>query len=226
MASMQVLNEDHPNHSAVRVILRDQIKASAFWAIAERVRAPFRISKWEREGRAVPPPGVLKQRVVREYARRYGVRVLIETGTHDGEMDFNLKNQFTRIVTIELSPEYHARAVRRFARFPHIECLRGDSGTLLPSVLAQITEPCLFWLDAHYSAGRTAKGDVETPISTEVDAVLSHSVRNHVLLIDDARLFDGTHDYPMVASLQEKVFEVRPDMSFSVEDDIIRITPK
>jgi hypothetical protein len=205
--------------------LSDRLRGSALWAMQHRLRAPYRIREWERKGRPVPPPNVLKQQVLREYARRYGVRVFIETGTLLGEMDFVLKDQFARMVTIELSPEFHARAVRRLGRFRHIECLRGDSGALLPSVLAGITEPCLLWLDAHYSAGKTAKGDLETPISVELDAVLRHPVRGHVVLIDDARLFDGTHDYPPLNNLEHRVREVRPDLKFEVLDDSIRITP-
>jgi len=204
---------------------RDRFRGSTVWAIQHRARARFEIRDWERRGRPIPPPNALKQEVAGEYARRYGLRTFIETGTNLGEMDFVLKNRFARIVTVELSPDYHARAVRRLGRFGHIECLCGDSGVVLPSVLARMTEPCLFWLDAHYSAGKTAKGEVETPISAELDVALRHPVRGHVVLIDDARLFDGTHDYPVLSALQQRVKELRPDLWFAVRDDIIRIEP-
>jgi hypothetical protein len=140
-------------------------------------------------------------------------------------MDFALKSEFSCIITIELSPDLHAAAKRRFAKVSNVRCLVGDSAILLPSLLSQTNEPCLFWLDAHYSAGATAKGDKATPISIELNAVLNHSVRNHVVLIDDARCFDGTHDYPLLSELKNSVCRMRPDLSCVVENDIIRITP-
>jgi protein involved in polysaccharide export with SLBB domain len=176
-------------------------------------------------GGNVNKPGAYKRRVLRHFASKYALNTMIETGTLNAEMDLAMKDQFRRIITIELSPEYHATALKRLARYPYIECLRGDSSIVLPRVLADIHEPCLFWLDAHYSAGPTAKGDIETPISAELNAVLNHEVRNHVVLIDDARHFDGTHDYPRIAELKESVARIRPDLLFTLENDIIRITP-
>jgi hypothetical protein len=78
-------------------------------------------------------------------------------------------------------------------------------------------------LDGHYSAGNTALGDRETPVSAEVAAILNHPVKGHVVLIDDARNFDGTHDYPTLTALRDYVHRVLPNADFSVENDIIRI---
>jgi hypothetical protein len=184
------------------------------------------ISAWERSGHPVPPPNAYKRQVLRKYARDFRLKTLMETGTFHGEMGFAMKGLFVHIVTVELSPQFHAAALQRFKRYPHVECLLGDSAIILPELLTQIREPCLFWLDAHYSGSITAKGDVETPISVELDAVLDHAVRSHVVLIDDARCFDGTHDYPRLVDLKDSVLQRRPDMSFVTEHDIIRITPK
>jgi hypothetical protein len=163
--------------------------------------------------------------VLRSYAKQNDLKTMIETGTYRGDMDYALRSVFDRIVTIELSPELHSAAKRRFKALPHIECLGGDSSKILPRLLGEIDSPCLFWLDAHYSAGITAKGDAQTPISIELEAVLKHYVTNHVILIDDARCFDGSNDYPLLSALETSVRKARPDLSFSVENDIIRILP-
>ena len=47
-------------------------------------------------------------------------------------------------------------------------------------------------------------------------------MRDHVVLIDDARLF-GSGDYPTVDELAADVQGARPEWSVAVEDDIIRI---
>lgn len=79
-----------------------------------------------------------------------------------------------------------------------------------------------FWLDGHYSGFETAKGDLETPVSSELESILRSKI-NHIILIDDARLFTGKNDYPSVEELKNYVLSKKNYYSFEVENDIIRI---
>ena len=161
-------------------------------------------------------------------AGAYAIRVYdsgdVETGTYEGEMVEAMRTHFAKVYSVELSPEHFKRAAERFAAHENVEIIFGDSALMLPDVLMDITEPALFWLDGHYSAGNTAKGDTETPILSELDVILRHVVKGHVILVDDARCFNGTADYPTLAQLEAYLRERRPDASFEVKDDIIRIT--
>jgi hypothetical protein len=94
---------------------------------------------------------------------------------------------------------------------------------MLPIILKSISEPCLFWLDAHYSAGITAKGEEETPIQQELEIISKHSCKNHIILIDDARLFNGTKSYPDIKELKEKVRKLFKEPAIKIENDIIQI---
>jgi hypothetical protein len=154
------------------------------------------------------------------------VATLVETGTALGDTIQAVKGDFQQIYSIELSETLYQRAVKRFARFDHIHLLQGDSGVLLPEVARQLNAPALFWLDAHYSAGPTAKGDKDSPILNEMSAVLMLGAPDHVILIDDAREFTGTHDYPTLEELRQHVERLRPGLEFHVEYDIIRIHGK
>ena len=49
----------------------------------------------------VPPPHVVKQRVLREYAERYELKVFVETGTYRGDMVQAMKPLFDKIYSIE-----------------------------------------------------------------------------------------------------------------------------
>lgn len=178
---------------------------------------------WRAEGSPLPPPSRVKQRTIREYARRFGLTELVEPGTYMGHTVEACTGFFDRITSIELDPALFAAARARFARHDHVRILQGDSATILPGVLAEIVSPTLFWLDGHYSGGITARADLETPIRAELDAILNHPVVGHVVLIDDARCFDGRNDYPTLDELAEMVRSVNPRYRFEVREDVARI---
>jgi len=183
------------------------------------LRKNIQIGAWHRRGRPMPAPHALKERVVREYAARYSLRILIETGTYYGEMVEAQRRYFDSIYSIELGSELYKRAKERFRGYPRITILQGDSGHVLPELLKRINEPALFWLDAHYSSGVTVRGNKETPLLEELHAVLSHLIAGHVILIDDARSL-GTGDYPSA----EAIKGMARALTFEMRDDIIRLT--
>lgn len=178
---------------------------------------------WERQGRPSPPPHIVKEELIRDYAKTFNTQILIETGTYLGDMVQAMKKTFSRIISFELDETLAAQAQQRFASDDHIQIVQGDSGKLLGDHIANINEPCLFWLDGHYSGGITAKGALETPIKNEMTIILSHPIDGHVLLIDDARCFTGANDYPTLDELRSFVAARKPNYKFSVEHDAIRI---
>lgn len=182
------------------------------------------LSRWERDGRPAPPPHLVKQQVVREHAQRFGCSVLVETGTYFGDMVAAMQDDFERIHTIELSDEYFAKAQTRFAGCANVNLIHGDSGIELGKLLDELDseQRTLFWLDGHWSAGDTAKGDKETPIAEELLYVLPRVERGDVILIDDARLFGVDTDYPPIDVVRDCVED--HGLAFAVEDDLIRIT--
>lgn len=181
------------------------------------------LRKWESQGKPIPPPHLVKQRVVKSFAKRFSLRVFVETGTFHGAMIEGTRTTFSKIYSVELDYALFQEAVERFSVFKHIEIRHGDSAEILESILEHINEPCLFWLDAHYSGGGTARSSVDTPIVRELELILTHHVMNHVVLIDDARCFTGQNGYPEMEELKRLVRGFHPDWQISIEDDIIRL---
>jgi hypothetical protein len=173
-------------------------------------------------GKPVPPPHIVKQRIVIGYQRRYKLQTFVETGTYTGEMVAAMSSRVAQIITIEVDPALHAQACERFDRQSHIRVLLGDSGVLLPQILASLREPALFWLDGHYMGEGTGRAEMDTPIVAEMKALAAHEVSGHVVLIDDARLFDGTSGYPRVDEFTRWLTETRPHADIRVDGDIIR----
>jgi hypothetical protein len=77
-------------------------------------------------------------------------------------------------------------------------------------------------LDGHYSGFETAKGDLETPIKLELEIILN-SEYEHVILIDDARLFIGENDYPTIEELKKYILSKNNSLTVNIIDDIIRV---
>lgn len=205
------------------ITLKEAIKRSFLFDLIRPLKQRIEVSRWERSGRPVPPPSKIKQQIVASYAERFGPRVLVETGTYLGDMIHAIKDRFDRVYSVELDPHLHARAVRRFARWPHVKLLRGDSGEVLARVLAELDQPALFWLDAHYSGGITARAALDTPVARELELIMSHRVPNHVVLIDDARAFGVDSNYPSIGELERIVKARRPGWTVQVESDIVRL---
>jgi hypothetical protein len=164
-----------------------------------------------------------KRRVIRRYARRFETPVLVETGTFLGDTVEAMRRHFREIYSIELSAELYRRARERFAGIDQVRLLHGDSGAILPDLAHEIREPCLFWLDGHYSAGETARGDENSPLRRELAAVLGRRVEGDVILVDDARLMNGRDGYPTLAELRALVSAAQPDWEVAISDDIVRI---
>lgn len=180
------------------------------------------ILKWRLAGKPLPPPHVVKQRVVAEYGRAYRARVLIETGTYEGEMLHAQRDHFRELYSIELSSEYARRATKRFAHDKHIHVVEGDCADLLLPTLNRVSERSVLWLDGHYSGGNTARGMLDYPVVRELAQIGQHAIKDHVILIDDARLFVGDADAPSKAALAAAIKAINPEYVIEDRDDIIR----
>lgn len=178
---------------------------------------------WQLRGKPVRSPHLLKQRTVREYAQRYGLRVLVETGTYYGEMVAAMKGNFDRIYSVEYDPQLARRAMAKFARFNHIKILEGDSQQVIPELLESISQPALFWLDAGYYGWAGLQGDKQR-LTTELEAILRHSIPGHVILMDDARGLNGQNGAPTIAELKQRLESEFPGRQVDVQYDILRIT--
>ena len=123
-------------------------------------------------------------------AGRHRNAVFVETGTLVGAgIVTALRAGFPRIVSIELHRPYYEVQRRRFAGYPGVTCLLGDSVEVLPGVLDQLSEPATFWLDAHaHDMHGGGRGPKSSPILDELALISQHPAKTHTILIDDRRV--------------------------------------
>lgn len=167
-----------------------------------------------------------KQALISRKARENNLKVLVETGTFQGGMIAAQLENFQKIISIELSQELFQAARKKFANNYHIQLLQGDSGVKLAEAVRGLTEPALFWLDAHYSCGVTAGGGADAPILKELSCLIERNQLRDTILIDDARLFGLKSDYPKLEVIRRFAAQHWPQHSFSVETDVICIQPR
>ena len=104
----------------------------------------------------------------------------------------------------------------RFRRTPNVHVHAGDSAAVLPQLLAALTEPALFWLDADPSTDRTAHGAI--PLRDESAAIAAHPVRGRVVLVDDLQYL-GETGYPRLDEAE------LPGDSLDTVGSVARLTP-
>lgn len=204
-----------------------KLKATAVYFYLRRFLYTFgekrKFDQWVANSEGISPPHIVKQHLITEAQQQYNLKILVETGTYYGDMVYAMRNVFEKIYSIELSKDLHVQAVKRFAKFRNMVFIQGDSATELKNIVCQLTQPALFWLDGHYSAGVTALGKTVTPIFEELDNIFNAGQRGHVLLIDDARLFGSNASYPSKEVLYAYIIEKVPTASFTIKDDAIKV---
>ncbi|HEV8082387.1 MAG TPA: hypothetical protein VGP55_04255 [Chitinophagaceae bacterium] len=190
----------------------------------------FRIRKF------FPPPEVPgiseKRKLIDDFRKKYDAVIFIETGTFLGHTIDYFKNKFDKLYSIELSEDLAERAKIHFQNDHNVTIIQGDSADKLPGILLEIDNTALFWLDGHYSSEffvndeyiRTAKGEVNTPIIKELQLILASGL-DFIILVDDARLFNGRNDYPTIKEIKTIINESAVNYTMSIGLDIIQIYP-
>ncbi|MGK7346229.1 MAG: hypothetical protein ACNS63_10540 [Candidatus Nitrospinota bacterium M3_3B_026] len=116
-------------------------------------------------------------------------KVFVETGSYKGDTIEWARDKFEKIYSMELDPALHQKCLERFKGMENVNLIQGDSVESLRKLMPQINEKCFFWLDAHFSAKETALGEVSVPLLEELEIIEGHKIKDHIIVIDDYRLF-------------------------------------
>lgn len=121
------------------------------------------------------------------FAPHAALGTFIETGTCFGRsVTMALELGFQHVRSVEAKKERYEECVKLFASQPQVRLWHGESVTALPEMLADLTGPALFWLDAHPSGEDSHNtGDQSEILMAELRILAAHRVKSHVILIDD-----------------------------------------
>lgn len=114
--------------------------------------------------------------------------IFIETGTCNGDTIFSVEPHFDMLYTIELSQKYFNNTRSKYTG-KKINFIFGDSSIVFESLLGNINQDAVFFLDGHWSSGDTAKGNKDCPLIEEIQHINNLYKNKAIIIIDDFRLF-------------------------------------
>jgi len=118
--------------------------------------------------------------------KAYQIRNFIETGTYLGETTEWASGNFEKVYSFEAAESLYKKTKERLSAIRNIQFILGESDKELNKI--SISDPAIFWLDAHYSEGETFNGEV--PLLKELEIINNWDIESYIL-IDDARLILG-----------------------------------
>lgn len=130
-----------------------------------------------------------KATIILEY-KKPEFNIFVETGTEYGAMIEMVGAKFKKIYSIEYDKDLYNNALKKFSNRDDIVFIHGDSGVELKKVVDELSEPALFWLDAHGTGAMTVRNPLHCPVEKELLAIFSRNILGHVIIIDDVRHFD------------------------------------
>lgn len=159
------------------------------------------INEWKKTEFLENSPQKVKQKVF----LKYGVpdAIWVETGTFTGKTTDFLAKRYPHVHGIEPEKDLFDKAVKRFSG-RNVTLYNNVSEIEMHNLLPGLNGNVNFWLDGHYSAESTFKGEKDCPVEDELAAIRENLANfdSVTVLIDDVRCFypENTEygDYPSV----------------------------
>lgn len=155
----------------------------------------------------------------------YLTEAFVETGSHRGDgIQCALDAGFPCVYSVDISPFSYGWCSCRFStQKDKVDLYLNDSRAFLKELLPRISHRCTFWIDAHWCGGngemngKDGGDDNDVPLLEELQIIGEHEVKDHIILIDDVRLF-GTGSYPTLGVVLLTLKKINPGYVYFFRD--------
>jgi hypothetical protein len=138
----------------------------------------------------------------------------VETGSARGSgIQAALNAGFTDIYSIEKSKYYFDECSLLFSNNPKVKLYLGDSKEKLSHLVRNIKGSITFWLDAHL--------ETDSPILEELEQISRLNKRDHVIFIDDIRVFGVNDGFPKLVDVLEKIRTINNNYIIEYRDSLL-----
>lgn len=129
--------------------------------------------------------------------------VFVETGTAVGNTSIWASNFFDSVITVEYMEDLYRSCIERFWNINNIKLIHGDSSQWIDLIVHNVNEDAVWFLDAHnVNREDGLKPPSETPVVDEIVAIFK-AAYNHIVIIDDLRLFGSEAGYPYLNEVRD-----------------------
>ena len=119
---------------------------------------------------------------------KFNINTFVEAGTFYGNTAVWASSCFFEVITIEYSKELYQNSVSNFGDIKNINFIYGDSRSHINQIITKLDQVAIFWLDSHWCGEDSYGENDQCPIIEEIN-IINHSIKDHFIFIDDARLF-------------------------------------
>lgn len=172
---------------------------------------------------------------------KYVNNVYIETGFYLGESIFKANSfGFKELHSIEINEHFASNGLKKIKELgleKKIHVHIGTSRKILKDLISNIDSKITFYLDAHdLDYEGTKKFEFESvdncPVIEELNIIKEHKIKEHTIIIDDIRIFDGTDNNNVPYSwaketginsqvIKQKILEINPNYKFKFDNGVI-----
>jgi hypothetical protein len=130
-------------------------------------------------------------------------RILVETGTCYGRtVEFALAHGAKSVRSVEGYRERYESCVEKFTGDSRVSLWCGHSKDKLSEMIKDLSEPVLFFLDAHPSGPNSYGHDEleenlgyvygqDAVLVAELNIIANHHINDHIIIVDDQHSHDG-----------------------------------
>jgi hypothetical protein len=162
------------------------------------------------EFHGIPPELALRLR------DKYGLKIFVETGTLTGRTAAWASPRFDTVYTVEIALNLYQLARVNLTKYSNVQLIYGESQAVLQGLVPELTDPTMFWLDAHWSRdlGYPKFDAAICPVLEEIEHI-GKSSNGHVVLVDDFRLFGEERGWPTKDQVKRALQAIGKSVTFS-----------
>lgn len=146
----------------------------------------------------------------------------LETGYYMGSgVHRAIQAGFEKIFSIEISSIHVKNGKKHYEDnilLGQVEIINDDSRNLYETIKQYPNKRFLFFLDAHADQSIEHERSVNCPVLEELEAIKKHPIKDHVILVDDMRLFRSQSAWArdiLVDKIVEELHKINPNYKIS-----------